>query len=51
MLGNGCCINQLEFLINEADYAQYNMSKVVAVTDVTLVRFKFKDLIEHHAVR
>jgi len=47
MLGDGCFINDLEVLLNDAGFRSCSLSKVVAVTDVKLIRIAFKDLRLH----
>jgi len=47
MLGNGCFINDLELLLDDAGFRSRSLSKVVAVTDVKLIRIAFKDLRLH----
>jgi len=44
MLGDGCCINDIGALLDDAGFGSFNVSKVMAVTDVRLIRITFKDL-------
>jgi len=47
MLGDGCCINDVEVLLDDAGFGSYNVGKVVAVTDVKVIRISFRDLRLH----
>jgi len=44
LLGAGCCINDVEFLLHDAGYESLNFGRVVAVTEVRLLRLRFEDL-------
>mmetsp|Transcript_21264 Transcript_21264/g.34013 ORF Transcript_21264/g.34013 Transcript_21264/m.34013 type:complete len:909 (-) Transcript_21264:186-2912(-) len=44
LLGAGCCINDVEFLLHDAGYESLNFGHVVAVTEVRLLRLRFADL-------
>ena len=44
MMGDGCCVNQLAFLLHDAGFSAFNIAEVFAVTDVILLRLKFQDL-------
>ena len=47
LLGDGCSINDVEFLLDDAGFRTYNVDTVTALTNVTLLRLRFSDIRKH----
>ena len=47
LLGDGCSINDVEFLLDDAGFRTYNVDTVTALTNVTLLRIRFSDIRKH----
>jgi hypothetical protein len=49
ILGDGCCINESEFLLHASGYCTYNVDRVIAVTHVKVLCLSFEDMILEEA--